>query len=1041
MAGRAGLPEVRVFCGPARSDRPARVLDYLHAHWGRALLIVPNNRLATLRVEDLLLSSDQPGMWGQPAETFQAFASRLLQGRDVNTNLLTEFERRTILERAIDTVRGRDELGGVAGVSETPGFVNHLLRIITQLKQAAVEPAEFRMRAAQCRHEHWLNPVVAAVYEAYQSALIVSGRYDLVGLYWQAELACRETRPPALETVGHVVLDGFDDFTPSEFRLIQSVAPHLDALVFSMSCSLGDASQGDLYQTPRQTLSKVQKAFDARLEEFLESPPKRLTHYVARNLFWRDFPDTPPDVVDLELAVYVNPIQEAESIARRIKRLILDESIAPAAIGVVYRDLNENAAMIGAVFDEAGIPATIDLRPALAQSGVGRFLTALLEVPPAWRRDQVLEVIASPWFAPGHPRIAAHRATFATLARAAQITAGRRDWETKPRLTTGNPELPTLLGASRDAIAGAISGIEAAVALLRDTLDALEAARDEHAFIDALAQAAESLEIEGGIAALPDPAWRDRERAALRTLHDVVDKVRGWSAPTGDGRGYRDHAARFGHAMAAASYDVQQPRDGVQVMAVEAARHLQFDHVFFCGLVEGVVPQPPPSSAIYTDSHITEFEQVGICLDSKHGRNARERLLFHHMLGLPRARLYLSWHARSREDKEIGASPFIADVRELLGPCVAVQDRRIATTPGIEDAASARDVRNAAAAFTYVIPGCEALLEPVKQRAALEQRRHEKAAFDAYDGVIAAADLVRLLQQRFGSEHRFSARQLEAYARCPFRFLTQEIFRIAPVEDPAPELDAMLRGLIMHDALQRFHAQFRGQAISTLVDAEARPAMRAAVGAAFAALVGRDQAMPRGVVAAESARMTRQLLRYLDIERRRNERWLPLHFEVSFGRSRKPGAGSHSREEPFVLQTSAGPVLVAGVIDRIDEQDGALRILDYKSSVAPHTKDALDNGVDLQLLLYAAVVEDHLCQGQICTHAQYVQVGRTHRRETLGDGAARRKTMVDKVGAYVQAMRAGIFPPKPYKDACSYCAMRRVCRYEAGRIARKEPAP
>src|SRR5690606_10457613 len=275
--------------------------------------------------------------------TFQSFAMALLRDRDANLTLLDEFERRAILESAIERLRASGELAELGGAAATPGFVTHMLRVITQLKQAAIEPAEFRARVMESGRRHWLDPVVADVYDVYQNALIASGRYDLVGLYWQAEIACRDQRPTILESVRHLVLDGFDDFTPSEFRLLEAVAPHLESLIFSMSCSVQDASQRDLYATPRETIQRIVKSSGARVEEFVEPPPERFSHYLCRHLFWRDFPDAPPEGdVDVELTVYTNPMHEIEGVAREAKRLILDEGVPPRAIAVIYRDLAEH---------------------------------------------------------------------------------------------------------------------------------------------------------------------------------------------------------------------------------------------------------------------------------------------------------------------------------------------------------------------------------------------------------------------------------------------------------------------------------------------------------------------------------------------------------------------------------------------------------------------------------------------------------------------------------------------------------------------------
>ena len=44
-----------------------------------------------------------------------------------------------------------------------------------------------------------------------------------------------------------------------------------------------------------------------------------------------------------------------------------------------------------------------------------------------------------------------------------------------------------------------------------------------------------------------------------------------------------------------------------------------------------------------------------------------------------------------------------------------------------------------------------------------------------------------------------------------------------------------------------------------------------------------------------------------------------------------------------------------------------------------------------------------------------------------------------RIEGSIAAIRSGRFPPTPLGVTCAYCDARRACRYEAWRIARKEP--
>src|SRR5690606_35896105 len=119
--------------------------------------------------------------------------------------------------RAVQRVRTAGLLENFGDAAQTAGFLNHLRRIIGQLKQAAVEPAVFQERVRPRKNP--VDAVVGAVYHEYQRLLQENRAYDTQGRYWAAHLLCRESHPPLLRHIDTLVLDGFDDFTPSELRL------------------------------------------------------------------------------------------------------------------------------------------------------------------------------------------------------------------------------------------------------------------------------------------------------------------------------------------------------------------------------------------------------------------------------------------------------------------------------------------------------------------------------------------------------------------------------------------------------------------------------------------------------------------------------------------------------------------------------------------------------------------------------------------------------------------------------------------------------
>jgi len=1037
---------VRLLCGTQRSDRAACIDELLCNHLGRAILLVPTRRYAACRAVEIVLSSTVAGVWGRPVTTFDDFAAELLRGSGRQPALIRDFERRLLMERAVALVQERGALEDLGSAVETSGFVTHLLRTVTQLKQAAIDPPEFRRRVERRRGHGGLDAAVAEVYAAYQDSLLAAGLYDVAGLFWEADLVCREGRPAALQGVEAVLLDGFDDFTPSEFRLLVSLGEHLDLMVFGLNYDMRP-NQRDLYALPARTASRIQHAFAAVVASLDAPPPQRYTEFATSNLFWRDRPCLPEGLeADLELQPCSDTVQEVETIGRRVKALLLDEAVAPDEIAVVFRRLGDVAGLLRSVFGEFGIPCNVIQPPTLWDSAVCTFVLSVLEATASWQREAVVDVLTSPWFAPRD----AHADAVPVLSRLAQVVAGFEEWQTRleafaARLASGAGEdVEGLLRRMPDAR-------EAADALIErlGTLERLGRLAPAHAsaryYAEALDRLLDELGIEDALDAFAIPTIREFEVCALAALRNVLGQWQVWDASEETAFTRGAFVARFRQTLQETTFKCRPPDNAVACLDAQSIRHLRFDYVFFGGVNEGETPSPPPSNAIYSEEDLEHLAEAGISLEGKRVHGEREALLFHHVLDVPRKKLCITWHALSRRGQDQHPSPYVSHIVELFpdcplrGPAPAAD----AFVPPPGRAACWRDLRNAA--FHHTPSLRDALAEPfgaVRRAAEIEAARHDRSPFGIYDGVFADASCVRRVATQFGDEHLYSVKQIETYRACPFGFFVERLLGIEVAEVPLAEFDARVRGTILHDVLQRFHERYRGKAVDEVPLDEAARAMAEWVEDVFDERSWRSRTAPHGVAMVEKARLQTQLERYLHIERERREtQWKPSHFEVGFGRAAPghPDAAGHeplTTSAPFPLDTRQGPVLFSGRIDRIDRAGAEGRIIDYKSGAVPTLKD-IKTGLSLQLTIYALALEEFLDRDTSCAEADFLPVGRK-RRKRPDDWRQREATAREAVADCVEGIRAGRFPPTPSEGACAYCRARRICRYEPGRVQRKE---
>lgn len=1049
------MTDVRVIYGTERSSRSARIDRFVLDNWGHALLLVPTRQYATRRTERLITEGNLAGSWGRPVLTLDDFAVQLLRDAGRDPVLVRDAERRFLLDHSLERLKRDGKLDAVGAAAETQGFRSHVLRVITQLKQAAVEPHTFRECVRKRRLHSPLDDVVAEAYSAYQDALLEARVYDLPGLFWEAEFRCRDERPRAFEHVDLLALDGFDDFTPSEFRLISSYARQVSTLVFGLNYA-SSGNRTDLYKTTARTLEQIRRSFDARTAEAEEALPRTFLEFASSNLFWRDEPRLPSGLeANIEVMPCADFTQEIETIGRRVKSLLIDENVSAGEIAVVYRNLREAAATLRSVFHEFGIPLRMTQQPSLWESATFAFLMEVLDATETWMREPVVNVLSSPWFNPAELRDDAvwphARSAFPLIGRLAQVISGVEEWRARlGRLLEYKDE--ETLHALRRGLAdpdAAIAALLRGVGLLESIGRSLPEKASPGAFVAAVDAIVDHLGLPGAVESHALETTREYEREALRAFRELLGAWRFWDSADSSPLSRGEFLSALRQAARETAFAPPRSKGGVTCLDAESTRLLRYDHVFFGGANEGDVPRPAAASAIYSEEDLASLAEQGIVIEGRRAHAEREALLFHHVLNVPRKRLVVTWHMLSRQGGERYPSPYVVDVINLFriesiqGPLPKAHE--FVPAPGA--AASWRDLRNAIC-VSGAPPEDLFPTELVGIRAGIgiERTRHDSSPFGVYDGILRASRIAAKIASDFAEGHVFSVAQIESYRSCPFRFFLERVLKIAETDTPVAEFDAMIRGSILHSALQAFHEQYRGLAVADIDAAEALESMRIHLDTAFTKHAWRSTTAPRGVEAVERARILAALERYLRIERDRDEaHWKPLHVELGFGRTPGDKHDALTRSEPYALDTPEGKVLFAGRIDRVDRAGSDARIIDYKSGGVPQPKE-IAAGVSLQLAIYALALEEYIMDGAQCREAWFLQVGRDKRTEALGrtkktdEWPERQQLVRDAVAECVASMRSGLFPPTPTDSACAFCGANRVCRYEQSRIERKGSA-
>ena len=497
-----------------------------------------------------------------------------------------------------------------------------------------------------------------------------------------------------------------------------------------------------------------------------------------------------------------------------------------------------------------------------------------------------------------------------------------------------------------------------------------------------------------------------------------------------------------------------------------AARGRSFRVVFVPGLAERVFPQRLREDALLLDRR---RRLVDVSLGVADTRADDERLQLSLAVGAASEHLHVSYpRIESGESRPRVPSFYVLDVmRAITGAIpryVELADEAARAggaslawpAPADPEAAidlfehdlavllpllRARHRKASEGRARYLIQLNDALRRSVTERWARWQPRWHPS-----DGLIRVTDRTRaaLDAQRLG-RRPYSLTALQRFSTCPYQFLLAAIYRLAPLEAPAPlqSLDPLTKGSLFH-AVQTECLRTLQKNDQLPVDAARLPAARGALRWAIATVTeaARDRLAPAidRVWRDEIDAMTRDLERWLEQLAEDGRTWVPERFEYAFGLPPDGQRDPASTVEPALVD---GRFLLRGSIDLIERKPRTtiVRVTDHKTGRNRTTAATIvDGGRVLQPVLYGLALEsltgDVVEEGRLsyCTTA-----GQFSRHAIPLDVLTRRRG-IEVLEIVDRAIEHGTLAASPAAEACAYCEFRAVCGPDEERRTRRKPA-
>lgn len=760
-----------------------------------------------------------------------------------------------------------------------------------------------------------------------------------------------------------------------------------------------------------------------------------------------------------------NTEREMGEVAKRVRRLV-DAGTPPHRVSIVARSGRPHVDLAVRALKVFGVPATARLRTSCSEIPVIKAVASLLAAASdGWTRQRLVDLARSPFFGPlfdsdvfdflGFRRairgLSAWRAAIYELSRQPDGPL-----ESEDKVGSGSVRRPTSACAAKtleefDAFRGHAGDLDR-----RQTL------YDWVAWLEDFMQR-DPFDFEAKIYDAPEGEYASvkRDLAGWHALNGLISEWKSAVARWGDA-GVTDPVRNTAISVSEFSKRFRDLLDGqigvwtesprgVQVMEALAASHRGFDYVFLVGMEAGSFPHPASRSPILDDDERSRLRNAGIHLDTRADWDLRERELFRSVVG-GAGQLTISYPKINLRGAETIRSSFIEALIEVADATTVPVDEYAAITPDtpLAPTTAARDQAFHGAQIEY------------------DRVRGVESPFS---GIIIDRGLLSHLSERFDDNKLWSPSQIETYAKCPWAYFSIRLLRLQKLEEPDEEMEATVRGSLLHDALARFYDRAgdeRGRPVflrsSDLEWAESL--MNDVLDTAFDDMeqltwLGHPTLRP-----FKRSELKRDLLRYLAWEVEHHDRMEDVR--KSDAAILRTGADYHElrfgEDGDVVLERHGVVFRYRGIIDRVDRgvdariEDASrfVAAIDYKSSIRGVPGEgrsvAWDEGVVLQVPLYAHALTQLTDHAEV-SRVEYRPLGETKPGASPGKARAHclqlygvdKKTgdlvrnendmakmdnALNMVCKHVSSVRKGRFPvrPAPSCGCPAYCPAYDVCR-------------
>lgn len=1018
----------------------------------RLLIVVPTNRRLRLLKKELVANTKSRTATNLKIETLGTLSQKIL----------TEVEEFFELSEGAATILLKQsseqaELEYFSSYKSLPfGTLERIKNVISEYKKHGISPEGLLSEISKADiKEQKKAKDIAAIYSIYNSKCHALKSYELGDIYQRTGEVVSDKLMNIFSQlypdIEQVVLTGFSEFTTPEIKIISNIADHCCGQLFI---------ELDYSSSNNYIFGHLEKCY-ANLSRFgfksisdTEIPHNsNFINLIRENLFTsRKNPSLRRYCDTIKVIEAGSREYEIESIAKQIKQLISQDVCKPSEICVGFNLINNYSNIVKDKFASYGLPFNLTDRTKLENSNPVSLIVNLLEiVENNFYFKSVFRGISNNFLK--HDEF--NTSNLMKVCSDLKIIAGYDNWRNSISFAINSQTVTDSHTLGKKVLKKALEDVNKLYELISSFKDDLTIDN----FLSHLNSLIANLKLPEKILAIEGDASEENVKgitAFLETVTEIFSLIKKEEGEKEYKLTYFLDQIRI--ACQWARFNTKEKSSyGVLVTSLDEIRGLKFKHLFIGGLCDGEFPTKY-SPEIFFSGSFRKKEEIHLC---------EERYRFYQALTTWQDKLYLSY-PQSDAKKELNESTFLKDFKKSFDTSV-IDDSDIC-----DHIFSKEELL-----FRAGMNGSQNVL--IKAKSILEREFNEfknsllhiqdkyrgNSAENVFDGLLISnegnlngsyslSETSRIILNEF-SHKVFSVSQLEKYALCPFKYFSENVLKLIPLEDPVEDIEALEMGNLIHTVLFRFSVWLNTNDIvlGQCSETEAELSRNELFKIASEELENLNINMESSFHEVEklfgiSNDSEKSILnQYFVHERENTTDFEPQFYEVSFGRNVDDFSDARlSSTEPVEI----GNVKLQGKIDRVEisESKNQFNIVDYKTGSKVVTAGDIRKGVSLQLPIYLYCINELLKKHgeNVTSPAGMFIYSLKFQADTFGkkevklsrsknaDYDSLNKEMFDNLKEMVEklsdAMKDGVFHlsqlPDRKKKVCGFCAFGSICR-------------